>query len=160
MPKNKGKGGKARRKGKGDKNDINKRELLLKEEGQEYAQIMKTLGGLRFDVFCFNDDGGINRLAKVRGKFKRRVFINRGDIVLVGLRDFQDSKCDIIHKYTAIEARRLKNEGRLPTNLRLDMDLMDDAEGDDLVDFDDGVTSKKKETEESDTDDDIDLDKL
>jgi hypothetical protein len=38
MPKNKGKGGKNRRRGK-NQNDDEKREIILKEEGQEYAQV-------------------------------------------------------------------------------------------------------------------------
>ena len=42
MPKNKGKGGKNRRRGKNENEE--KRELTLKEEGQEYAQVMRMLG--------------------------------------------------------------------------------------------------------------------
>ena len=38
MPKNKGKGGKNRRRGKNE-NDLMKRELIFKEDGQEYAQV-------------------------------------------------------------------------------------------------------------------------
>ena len=38
MPKNKGKGGKNRRRGKNE-NDRDKRELIFKEDGQEYAQV-------------------------------------------------------------------------------------------------------------------------
>ena len=48
MPKNKGKGGKNRRRGKNE-NEQTKRELDLKEEGQEYAQVMKILGNEKFD---------------------------------------------------------------------------------------------------------------
>ena len=43
MPKNKGKGGKNRRRGKNE-NEGAKRELILKEEGQEYAQVIIFLG--------------------------------------------------------------------------------------------------------------------
>lgn len=43
MPKNKGKGGKNRRRGKNE-NDNEKRELNFKEDGQEYAQVVKMLG--------------------------------------------------------------------------------------------------------------------
>lgn len=43
MPKNKGKGGKNRRRGKNE-NDNEKRELTFKEDGQEYAQVVKMLG--------------------------------------------------------------------------------------------------------------------
>jgi len=38
MPKNKGKGGKNRRRGKNE-NENEKRELVFKEDGQEYAQV-------------------------------------------------------------------------------------------------------------------------
>jgi len=43
MPKNKGKGGKNRRRGKNE-NENEKRELVFKEDGQEYAQVSKMLG--------------------------------------------------------------------------------------------------------------------
>ena len=38
MPKNKGKGGKNRRRGKNENEGL-KRELVFKEDGQEYAQV-------------------------------------------------------------------------------------------------------------------------
>jgi hypothetical protein len=37
-----------------------------------------------------------------------QVWINQGDIILLSLRDFQDDKADVIQKYTADEARNLK----------------------------------------------------
>lgn len=37
-----------------------------------------------------------------------------GDIVLVGLRDYQDDKADVILRYNADEARQLKSIGELP----------------------------------------------
>ena len=43
MPKNKGKGGKNRRRGKNENEGL-KRELVFKEDGQEYAQVTKMLG--------------------------------------------------------------------------------------------------------------------
>jgi hypothetical protein len=42
------------------------------------------------------------------------VWINSGDIILLGLRDYQDTKADVILKYTADEARNLKAYGELP----------------------------------------------
>jgi hypothetical protein len=38
----------------------------------------------------------------------------QGDIVLLGMRDYQEDKVDIIHKYNADEARNLKAFGELP----------------------------------------------
>ena len=55
-----------------------KRELEFKDEGEEYAQVQKLLGQGRMMVYCFD---GKTRLAKIRGKFKRRVWIQLSKIL-------------------------------------------------------------------------------
>ncbi|KFY29456.1 hypothetical protein V493_02348 [Pseudogymnoascus sp. VKM F-4281 (FW-2241)] len=115
MPKNKGKGGKNRRRGKNE-NDNEKRELTFKEEGQEYAQVLKMLGNGRLEALCFD---GQKRLAHIRGKLRKKVWINQGDIILLSLRDYQDEKGDVILKYSADEARSLKAYGELPESAKI-----------------------------------------
>ncbi len=44
------------------------------------------------------------------------MWINQGDIILLGLRDFEPGKADVLLKYTADEARNLKTYGELPEN--------------------------------------------
>ena len=61
-----GKGGKNRRRGKND-NEETKRELEYKEEGQEYAQVVRMLGNGRCECFCFD---GVTRLGHIRGKMR------------------------------------------------------------------------------------------
>jgi translation initiation factor 1A len=109
--------------------------------GQEYAQVVKMLGNGRCECFCFD---GVTRLGHIRGKMRKKVWITAGDIVLVGKREFQDEKVDIIHKYTADEARNLKQYGELPDNARINetavdiANAMDNDSEDDLgIDFDD-----------------------
>ena len=59
--------------------------------------------------------------------------IFQGDIILVGLRDFQDSKADVILKYTSDEARRLKAQGELPDNCSINVaDKIGEGEDDDI----------------------------
>lgn len=106
------KGGKGRKKGKRFGDD--KRELEFKDEGQEYAQVTKMLGNNRLEANCF--DGTI-RLCLIRGKFKKRVWINTGDIILLGLREYQDGKADVILKYNPDEARLLKAYGEIPEHV-------------------------------------------
>lgn len=89
-------GGKNRRRGKNE-NDNEKRELVFKEEGQEYAQVVKMLGNGRLEAQCFD---GARRLAHIRGKLRKKVWINQGDIILLSLRDYQDEKGDVIMKYS------------------------------------------------------------
>ncbi|CAA7023082.1 unnamed protein product [Microthlaspi erraticum] len=74
------------------------------------------LGNGRWDAMCID---GIKRLCHIRGKMHKKVWISAGDIVLVGLRDFQDDKADIILKFMPDEARLLKAYGELPDNVRL-----------------------------------------
>ena len=107
MPKNKGKGGKNRRRGKNE-NEGMKRELVFREDGQQYAQVTKMLGNGRLTAMCFD---GVERLCHIRGKLRKKVWIAQSDIVLVGLRDYQDAKADVILKYSPDEARNLKSYG-------------------------------------------------
>ena len=54
MPKNKGKGGKNRRRGKNENEGL-KRELVFKEDGQEYAQVQHNFALLlQLTVKIFN----------------------------------------------------------------------------------------------------------
>jgi len=133
MPKNKGKGGKNRRRGKNE-NETEKRELIFKEDGQEYAQVTKMLGNGRLEATCFD---GTKRLCHIRGKLRKKVWINQGDIILVGLRDYQDAKADVILKYNADEARNLKSYGEIPESAKINDTVTFVEEGlDDDIEFD------------------------
>ncbi|KAL6124061.1 hypothetical protein ACLB2K_076577 [Fragaria x ananassa] len=114
MPKNKGKGGKNRKRGKNEADD-EKRELLFKTDGQEYAQVTRMLGNGRLEARCHD---GVTRLCHISGKLHKKVWIAAGDIVLIGLRDYQDGKADVIHKYMPDEARLLKAYGELNDSFR------------------------------------------
>ena len=61
-------GGKNRRRGKNENDD--KRELVFREDGQEYAQVTKMLGNGRLEALCFD---GEKRLAHIRGKMRKKV---------------------------------------------------------------------------------------
>jgi translation initiation factor 1A len=149
MGKNKGKGGKNRRRGKNETEE--KRELILKEEGQEYAQVMRMLGNGRLEAQCFD---GKKRMCHIRGKFRKRVWVNQGDIVLIGLRDFQDEKGDVILKYNSDEARKLKSMGQLPDSIQIN----EETGGDEDIPFEfaeDGGSDHAPASESSsDSDDD------
>lgn len=66
---------------------------------------------------CFD---GVKRLCHIRGKLRKKVWINQGDIILIGLRDYQDAKADVILKYTSDEARNLKTYGEFPETGKCD----------------------------------------
>tara|TARA_Y100000389_G_scaffold97131_1_gene93913 strand:- start:1573 stop:1992 length:420 start_codon:yes stop_codon:yes gene_type:complete len=82
-------------------------------EAQRYAKIITVLGDRRVTVMLTDNT---ERLALIPGRFRKRVWMTRGDIVLVSLRDFQDDKVDIIHKYFQDEAHSLCSYGEIPSS--------------------------------------------
>lgn len=87
-------------------------------------------------------------MCTIRGTLKNRVWINNGDIILVGLREFGDDKADVILKYYDEEAKELKELGEIPEHIKIN-------EGD--FDFDDdGFGGDEEEKEE----DDLDIDTI
>lgn len=68
-----GKGGKNYKKGKKRDEGETRRELIFKEDGQEYAQVIKMLGDGRAALQCYD---GVARTGLIRGTMRRRVWIN------------------------------------------------------------------------------------
>jgi translation initiation factor 1A len=161
------KGGKKHKRNKNQ--NIVSKNLRLKEEGQEYAQIKKCKGNCRFDVQCFD---GKERMAIMCGAMRKRKFVNVNDIVLVSLRDWQDSVCDIIDNYDENLSRKLKEKGLVPKSINLDVDnqYSDDDEDNmtfvfstDIPDSDEEIEEiEESSSEESDELDDgkIDIDDI
>ena len=72
---------------------------------------VKLLGFDRVLVKC---QDGHERLCRIRGKMKRRVWIREGDVVLVSPWDFQtDKRGDLIWRYTKSQAELLRRKGYL-----------------------------------------------
>lgn len=129
MPKTNVFGGKKKKKGKNGilENKINKK-LVLAEDEQYYASIEKVLGNGRFKVICYlnQTDNTDNitfskkeMIGNICGKMRRKVWVHAGDLVIVSFREFskaENAKCDIIHKYTNDEAKKIIKKGLIPTN--------------------------------------------
>jgi translation initiation factor 1A len=149
------KGGKNFKKGKKDRGFNDKQQLLKKdtEEGQEYAQVINPKGNGRFELQCC--DGGKKRLGLICGTMRKRVWVNRSDLVLISLWEgmTDDTKCSIIHKYSADEAKRLQKEGDLPEHIKLNLD---DFEEEDDIDYFGGLPSSSG----SSSDEEVDLDEI
>jgi translation initiation factor 1A len=72
----------------------------------------KLLGYDRILVKC---QDGHERLCRIRGRMKRKVWIRLGDIVLISPWDFQtDSRGDVVVRYTRGQAETLRRKGFLP----------------------------------------------
>ena len=86
------------------------------------------------------------RGAVLTGPQRKKVWIQLDDIILLSLRDYQDDKADVIHKYTADEARELLKMGHIPEHVRFGDASAAAAEGD------------EGEQDESDSDEDVAFD--
>ena len=168
MPKNI-KGGKKGRRGK---NEVEERYFEEKTFGQAYALVTQYFGNGRVEVNCFiekenNDSSSIEKqtdqdqdinygnkekefeiekkLGIIRGAIRKKKYKNNvtvGCLVIVGLRDFEKEKCDILHVYNNDEARKLRKKGDIP-NIAIDsgineikeeeVEFFDEAESDNEI---------------------------
>jgi len=86
-------------------------EMVLPVANDVLGVAIKLLGFDRVLVKC---QDGHERLCRIRGKMKRRVWIREGDIVLVSPWDFQsDKRGDIIWRYRRSQAELLRRKGYL-----------------------------------------------
>ena len=150
MPKGNQKGGKKHKRNKTFTNE--NKSVRIKEEGQEYAKVSKCKGNCRFDVECCD---GKTRAAILCGGMRKRKFINQGDVVLVSIREWQDSICDIIDSYDESQAKKLKQEKHIPESFKLEEDNPYGDLNDD-IDF----VSEMPPSDDDSSDSEVDLDDI
>jgi translation initiation factor 1A len=86
-------------------------DMVLPVANDVLGVALKLLGFDRILVKC---QDGNERLCRIRGKMKRRVWIRIGDVVLVSPWDFQsDKRGDLIWRYTRSQAELLRKKGYL-----------------------------------------------
>lgn len=86
------------------------REFVFAEDGQTYAQITKMLGHCR--VMAQTESGEV--MCKIRGSMQKRVYLSKGDWVLIAAREnLAGDASDIIAKYDADEVAYLKRIGEI-----------------------------------------------
>jgi translation initiation factor 1A len=84
-------------------------QLVVPSANDILGVAIKLLGYDRVLVKC---QDGKERLCRIRGKMKRRVWIREGDVVLVSPWDFQtDKRGDIFWRYTRAQAEMLRKKG-------------------------------------------------
>jgi translation initiation factor 1A len=92
-------------------NEGNLDSMVLPSQNDVLGMAVKMLGGERMIVKC---QDGKERLCRVRGKLKRRVWIREGDIVLVSPWDFQaDTRGDIFWRYRKNQSDWLRSHNYL-----------------------------------------------
>lgn len=154
-------GGKKHKKYRNQKLDSGPKGVLQYcQKNQVYCTVIKRLGGTRLLVSC--SDGKV-RNAIISGKFKRKVWMNTGDILLCDLATTgKDNECTIVHKYTQSDGVALKSRGLLDFGENEVVNTMTDVEfTDDVYKVpDQKIIPSLDDLPNSESDDDMVLDDL
>lgn len=113
------------------------RTLVEPDEEQDYGIVLDMLGNGRVRTFCSDT---VIRMGRIRGsmrKYAKKVIIDKGDIVIISKREFEDDKVDIVYKYTHEETTKLMKNGMLPATIvkEIQKSDMDDGTTHDYVVF-------------------------
>lgn len=107
------KSSKNKKKPSSENNVSESKQIIYKDDMQQYGKITKLLGDRRV-LMVAPDTTELQ--GHIQGKFRKRVWFSVGDVVLFSRRDFQDSKVDIIHKYSEPDVKKLIKELEIPPN--------------------------------------------
>lgn len=88
--------------------DIQVTRARIPEDPEILGIVTQILGNDRMRVRCAD---GKERLCRIRGKIKKRMWVRLGDLVLISPWDFQDDRGDIIHRYRKNESAWLERKG-------------------------------------------------
>jgi len=93
-----------------------------KRMGEMFGRVVEIYGNDRMQVFC---EDGKHRIGRIRGKIKKRVWIRRGDLVIVNPWEWETEtkeglgKCEISWRYMRHEISWLERNNRIPENLSI-----------------------------------------
>lgn len=147
--------------------------------GLAAKSLIHATGNGRLEAQCFD---GTRRLGHIRGKLRKKVWINQGDIILLSLRDYQDEKGDVMYvsnshyaaqppigralttypslKYSADEARSLKAYGELPENAKINETDTYGDQGDEGIGFEFDEDRDDSDSEDGKDGKDLDIDDI
>ena len=130
----------AKQRGKNEKS----REIEFPDDDQTFAVVERILGNGRVEVYCEDKQLRVVRIRGSMRKYKSKVIIECGDLVIVALWDFEPGKGDLIHKYTHDEKSYMMYQQMLPESIHRKLNkvaggigFQDDVEDDHIVFGDD-----------------------
>jgi len=89
------------------KEPVRNTKLIKPAEGEQICVVKRLVGADHAIVVCVD---GKERMGRIPGKMRKRVWLREGDVVLVAVWEFQQNKCDIVHKYGGDEIKKLIEE--------------------------------------------------
>ncbi len=85
--------------------------------GQQYAVVREMSGGSRMLAMC--EDGNM-RMIRIGGKFKRRMWCRRHDLIIIKPWVVQaDEKADLVYRYLPAERNWIVRNKKIPQELNI-----------------------------------------
>jgi len=86
--------------------------VRLPKENELIGILEQRLGAGRMLIKCMD---GKSRNCKVKGKYKKKLWLREGNVVLIQLWEFDKNRGEIIFKYNPAQVQWLKRKGYLKT---------------------------------------------
>ena len=94
---------------------MSKLRLPYKPRGEMFALVKEFSGGSRLVAVCEDNK---TRMVRIGGRLKKKVWVRWGDLIIIKKWVIQeDSKADLVYRYTKTQKEVLKREGMLPANM-------------------------------------------
>ncbi len=87
--------------------DIDGVAIEPEDDTEVYGVVVEMLGASRVLVRCMD---GEERVCRIPGRMKNKVWIQEDNIVIVEPWEWQDEKGDVVHKYGNSEVKILEDE--------------------------------------------------
>jgi translation initiation factor 1A len=94
----------------GDTPEVTRVRTPRRENHEVLATVGSLLGSKRVTLQCMD---GVVRMGRIPGSKNKKMWIREGDIVLANPWEIQDSKADVIWKYTRPQVEWLERKGYL-----------------------------------------------
>jgi len=94
---------------------MGKLRLPYKPRGEMFAVVKEFSGGSRLVAVCEDNK---TRMVRIGGRLKKKVWVRWGDLIIIKKWVIQeDSKADLVYRYTKTQKDTLKSKGLLPDNM-------------------------------------------
>ena len=99
---------------------VSRVKMPYRRNGEMFARVIEILGQERMFVFC---EDGKRHIGRIRGKIKKRVWVRKGDLVVINPWAFETKvegkpeKCEISWRYLRHEVSYLERNRRIPKSL-------------------------------------------
>ncbi|MDO8625515.1 MAG: translation initiation factor eIF-1A [Candidatus Diapherotrites archaeon] len=84
--------------------------LPNKADAEMFAVAIQLMGASQIKALC---EDGKERMCRIKGTMKKKVWIRTGDVLIIRLWDYQNDRADIVWRYFGTQTQHLKQKGYL-----------------------------------------------